>query len=112
MAKIVPITRKSNFRVVIEPRGLGNFGSVSCSPSLIYGRGPDAEKRMAEELQSRCEGIVSLVKRHVDDVGWVGIECDEEQLCPFCGWNWERACDEMGEPGCCQAAIDAFSATT
>lgn len=111
MAKIIPIIHKSNFRVIIEPRNLGNFGSIRCSPSLIYGRGPEAEKRMAEELQSRCEEIVSQVKRHVDEVGWVGIECDEEQQCPFCGYNWESACDENGEPGCCRAAIDAHAAT-
>lgn len=34
--------------------------------------------------------------------------CDEEELCPFCGWSWESACDATGAPGCCQKAIDEY----
>lgn len=108
MAKITPITRKSNFRVVIEPRGLGNYGFVSCSPRLIYGDGPAAEKRMEEELMHRCREIVDQANRHVDEIGYITIENDEVKQCPFCAWNWESACDENGAPGCCQAAIDEY----
>lgn len=108
MAKITPITRKSNFRITIEPKGLGNYGFATISPRLIYGDGPEAEKRMEHDIRERCEEIIEQAKRHVDNIGWMGIECDEEQLCPFCGWNWENACDETGAPGCCQAAIDEY----
>lgn len=109
MAKITPTIHKSNYRVIIEPRGLGNYGFVSCSPRLIYGDGPEAEKRMQEELMSRCEEIVAQATRHVDEIGWIGIEHDTEQRCPFCRRNWESACDENGEPNCCQAAIDEYN---
>jgi hypothetical protein len=45
----------------------------------------------------------------VDDVGYVSMEYDTQEFCPFCGWNWDSACDENSEPGCCQAAIDAHA---
>ena len=108
MAKITPVKKHSNFRVVIEPRGLGNYGFASFSPRLIYGDGPEAEKRMEEELRDECQGIVDDVKRHVDNVGYVSMEYDTEEMCPFCGWNWESACDENGAPECCQKAIDEY----
>lgn len=108
MAKITPITHKSNFRVTIEPRGLGNYGFASFSPRLIYGDGPEAEKRMEKDIIERCEEIIEQVKRHVDNVGYVGVEFDSEEQCPFCGYNWEAACDGTGAPGCCQKAIDEY----
>jgi hypothetical protein len=108
MAKIIPKKHESNFRITIEPRGLGDYGYASFSPRLFYGDGPEAEKLMQEELMRRCKDIVEQVKRHVDGIGWVGIENDEEQQCPFCNYNWENACDENGAPGCCQAAVDEY----
>jgi hypothetical protein len=109
MNKLKPVVKHSNFRVVIEPRGLGDYGFACMSPRLIYGDGPEAEKRMEQEIRDRCQSIIDDVKRHVDGVGYVSMEHDTQEFCPFCGWNWDSACDENSEPGCCQAAIDAHA---
>jgi len=93
-------TIRENFRIIIEPRALGDYGYVHTSDRLFY---PDEEKR-AKAYQDRCEDIEEQIKRHVDDVGYVRIECDKKVVCTYCGWGWEI--DEgTGQPFCCDEAI-------
>lgn len=91
---------KENFRVVIDPRGLGDFGSVSCSPSLIYGQGKVAEKLMQRDMEIRCEEIEAEVKRHVDNVSSVWTEWDEVNVCSHCGSIWTEK-NNVYNGGCC-----------
>lgn len=86
----------TNYRVVIEPRRLGNFGSVSCSDSLIE---RDEEKRQKLYLE-RCEEIAADVKRHVDNVGSVYIDSDDASVCEHCGWAWTEDGNTYNG-GCC-----------
>jgi hypothetical protein len=91
---------KTNFRVVIEPRGLGDFGSVSMSVGLLYGRTEEAQKRIAREEEERANEVMADVKRHVDNVGRAYVEFDQEHVCEHCGSAWtEKSPDYNG--GCC-----------
>ena len=91
---------KDNYRVVIEPKGLGNFGYASMSLGLLYGSGPDAQKRIEKDMQERCNEMISDIKRHVDNVGHVYIDFDQEYVCEHCGSTWtEKSSTYNG--GCC-----------
>ena len=104
------ITKKSNFKVVIEPRRLGDYGYVRVS-DCFFGRD---EERIAKDYEQRCEEIIDQVKRHVDNVGWIGIECDSKEVCSHCGCNWDVSDDDSdpeypkGTPLCCERAIQEF----
>lgn len=104
------ITKKSNFRVVIEPRRLGDYGYVKVSDKFT-GRSPE---QIAKDYERISEEIIEQVKRHVDNVGWIGIECDSEEVCSHCGWNWDVSPDDSdpdwpkGTPLCCDKAIQEF----
>ena len=106
------ITRKINFKVVIEPRRLGDYGFVSVSDSFT-GREP---QRISKDYEERCEEIVEQVKRHVNNVGWIGIESDTEEVCSHCGNTWDVSPDDSdpnypkGTPLCCNRAIEEFKA--
>jgi len=91
---------KTNFRVVVEPRGLGDFGGIKTSDSFVYGRGPEAEARIAKEYEGRCAEIASEIKRHVDNVGYVNIEFDQERVCEHCGSVWTEV-SQVYNGGCC-----------
>ncbi len=88
--------KETNFRVVITPRGLGQFGSISVGDSFFY---PDSAKR-SEAYRDRCRDIEGQVKRHVDEVGSIDIECDREEVCSHCGSEWTEASDTYNG-GCC-----------
>lgn len=94
------LSNKTNFRVVVEPLGLGYFGSVSASVGLIYGRGPEAEKRIERDMEERCNEIVADIKRHADNVGSVYVEFDQQHVCEHCGWKWTEESDTYNG-GCC-----------
>ena len=81
------ITQKSNYRVVIEP------------VTHIYGI--ELSKHTVDRDLS---DIVEQVKRHVDNVHSVYIDYDKEDVCSFCGREWELD-EETGEPTCCDKAI-------
>lgn len=104
------ITKKSNFKVVIEPRRLGDYGYVSVSDGF-FGR---SEERIAKDYEERCEEIIDQVKRHVDNVGWIGIECDSKEVCSHCGCNWDVLDNDSdpeypkGTPLCCNRAVEEF----
>lgn len=94
------LSNKTNFRVVVEPRSLGNFGSISASVELIYGRGPEAEKRIERDMEARCEEIMADIKRHADNVGSVYVEFDQEPICEHCGATWTEKSNTYNG-GCC-----------
>lgn len=96
---------RTNFRVVIEPKRLGDFGIVSVSDSMVS-RG---EKDRQKQYRERCDEIINDVKRHVDAVGDVYIESDVEYFCEHCGSVWTE-CGAQYNGGCCdkdQADQDA-----
>ena len=87
-----------NYRVVIEPRRLGDFGFFSTSDSMFCKDEADRQR----QYKDRCDEIVSQVKRHVDGVSSVYVECDEVMVCEHCGADWtEDSPDYNG--GCCEA---------
>jgi hypothetical protein len=99
----------SNFRIVVEPRGLGDLGWVRTSASFLYGNGPDAEARISKDMQDRCEEIVSQIKRHVDLISYAGVEFDQPDVCEHCGYPWGE--DQPNyNGGCCQKDQDAEDA--
>ncbi len=94
-----------NFRVVVEPRSLGDWGWVRTSDSLFTKNEEDRQRQYRE----RCEEIVADIKRHVDSVGSVYVDHDTVHKCEHCGWAWtEESATYNG--GCCdkdQVAEDA-----
>ena len=92
--------QKENFRVVVEPKRLGDFGFVSTSDCLLYGDGPEAQKRIEAEYAERCQGIAAEVKRHVDNVAWAAVEYDQGYACEYCGSTWTERSDNYNG-GCC-----------
>lgn len=100
---------KENFRIVIEPRSLGNFGFMSTSDSFLYGGGKEAEARIAREYEARCNEIVAEVKRHVDNIGSIWVEHDQPAVCEHCGLQWtEEGSTYNG--GCCEKDQEAEDA--
>ena len=95
MKKII----KENYRVVIEP----NYA--------LYYRGEERE----EDARRTCESIIDDIKRHVDELSSVELDYDEKEICEFCLREWEvEEKDDaylkifIGQPVCCQEAIDEF----
>jgi hypothetical protein len=107
MGKII---KCENFRVEVEPRSIGDYGFASISDYAIE---PNENKRN-ERYERICECIVEDIKRHVDDVGWVGVVYDTSEVCSFCGNEWEVNEDpndedwELGEPLCCDEATSEW----
>jgi hypothetical protein len=95
------IIKKSNFRVVVEPRRLGDYGNIKISDNALY-----TEQRAEKEYQRRCDEIVEQIKRHVDDVASAEVDYDAEAVCSHCGRAWEQ--DETGKPQCCTKAEKEF----
>jgi hypothetical protein len=96
-------TITENYRVIIYPRSIGDFGWASISPQAIE---PNYIKRQ-EMYKDKCEEIIDDVKRHVNNVGSVNIEYDSREICEFCKSDWEQ--DEVtGEPQCCVKAVKEF----
>ena len=91
---------KMNFRVVIEPRSLGDFGSIRMSSSFLYGNTEAERKRMERDMQDRCEEIAKDVKRHVDQVRSVNVDFDQEYVCEHCGAEWTEG-KSLYNGGCC-----------
>ena len=96
------VIKKDNYRVVIEPKRLGDYGIVSMPDYFIES---DENKRNLR-YKELCDKIVEDVRRHVDNVGNIYIDFDTEEICEYCGLTWET--DENGCPVCCQKAIDEY----
>jgi hypothetical protein len=56
----------------------------------------------ASNEKDKAERIAKEIKRHVDDIKDVHVECDDKLVCSFCTSEWEE--DENGCPICCNAA--------
>ncbi|WP_051878899.1 hypothetical protein [Streptomyces sp. NRRL B-24720] len=108
-------TTRDDYRVVITPRRLGDFGWMSVSDRMASSD-PD------RDIRERCEEIAAEVKRHVDNVGSVEVQSTEVHTCSHCDCVWEElsAVEALmashrqdnhsteGEPVCCDKAIDEF----
>lgn len=91
-------TTQENYRVTIEPRRLGDFGSVSVGDWLVAQNEADRQRLYRE----RCEEIAADVRRHVDNVGHVSVEFDTVATCSHCGAAWTEG-SEAYNGGCCEA---------
>lgn len=92
-----------NYRVIIEPRRLGDFVYYSVSDYLVC---PDLQRRQ-QQYKERCDEIASEVRRHVDNVGSVEVVCDSIEVCEHCGAEWtEQSKNYNG--GCCDADQKAY----
>jgi rubrerythrin len=100
---------KDNFRIVVEPRSMTNFGFMSCGRGLIYGCGPEAQARWEREIQERCEELIADMKRHVDNFGSAYIEFDQEHVCEHCGSTWTES-SATYNGGCCDKDQEAEDA--
>lgn len=101
-------TVQTDFRVVIEPRRLGDFGSASVSDHAIVRDKQERQRRYRE----RCEQIAAEVQQRavgIQNVGHVYVQSDSEHVCEHCGAAWSEAgADYNG--GCCKADQDAQDA--
>jgi hypothetical protein len=89
-------TYQDNYRVVIEPRRLGDFGCLSTSDSF----GGRSQERIRKEYKERCEEIVAQVTRHVDNVNRTYVESETVAVCEYCGYAWTED-DDKYNGGCC-----------
>lgn len=98
MSKII---KKSNFKVVVEPKRLGDYGSIRVSDSFFR-----REDQIEKDYERRCMGMVDQIKRHVDEVDNAYVDYDTEEVCSHCGYEWDE--NEDGEPLCCDNAIAEY----
>lgn len=89
-------SRAHAYSVEVEPRRLGDLGSVSMSDCLLY---PDEAERL-EAYRKRCVEIVEQIKQHVDCIGGIAINTQMEDVCEYCGRSWTEDGDEYNG-GCC-----------
>ena len=103
------IIRKSNFRVVVEPRRLGDYGAIRTSDTFCR-----TEEQVEIDYIQRCNEIVDDIKRHVDNIGNVSIEHDTDSICSHCNLTWEISETDSdpnfqkGCPMCCNKAIEEW----
>lgn len=91
-----------NYRVVIEPRRLGDLGAISVGDSLMCSGEADRQRQYRE----RCHEIAQDVRRHVENVGFVSVAFDTVGTCAHCGANWTED-DSDYNGGCCDADQEA-----
>jgi hypothetical protein len=94
MAKVV---KKSNYRLRVEP-----------SVHAGWLRRKTAEE-IAKEEKDLCVEMEEQIRRHVDNIGRIEVEYDEETVCSHCGYEWDV--DENGVPSCCKEAINEYEAS-
>lgn len=94
---------KDNFRVVVDIRDMGDFGSIHAGLGLFYNLSDPAEiERLARDRMARCEEVAKDIKRHVDNVRNCFIEFDQENVCEHCGATWTENSNTYNG-GCCAA---------
>jgi len=98
-------TYQDNFRVVIEPRALGDFGFGSIADWSVE---PDEAKRR-REYEKRCQAIAASVRRHVDEIGSIRVASDTVQECEHCGARWTEDSPHYNG-GCCDKDEGAHDA--
>lgn len=89
------ITIRSNFRVEVSPRGVGDFGQFHIS----------GQTQSEDDWERDCEEIASQIRRHVDGLPsgrnrGVQVEWDLNHVCSHCGYNWTENSSEYNG-GCC-----------
>lgn len=95
------LIKVSNYRVVVEPE-THIFGNAISENTI---------QRNLKEIQEQ-------IKRHVDNIAYIGVEFDKDEICSHCNLTWEVSEDDSdpdwpkGCPVCCQAAIDEWKAAT
>lgn len=106
---------KDNFRIVVYPRSVTDFGSISCSRGMFYNYDSEGQARWERDMEDRCDELIADMKRHVDNIGSVHIEYDQEEVCEHCGSSWTED-NSLYNGGCCeedeaaeQARIEAKS---
>jgi hypothetical protein len=104
MARI--LGHRENFRVVVEPRGLGDLGFISMSDRMACGNDP---ARIEREYQQRCEEIAQQIKRHIDNVAYASVEFDQAHVCSHCGARWSEESTEYNG-GCCSTDQEIYDA--
>jgi len=92
------LTKKDNYRIVVEPR------------KRIFGI------ELSEETQKSDLRIMEeQINRHVDNIGYMEVLYDTHHFCSHCNFEWEVSQDDndpdfpKGTPLCCQKAIDEFN---
>ena len=107
MSRIVP---RDDFRVVITPRRLGDFGFMRMSDHSF-------SSDIEGDYQRRCEEIAEQIRQDVANVDDVRVTWAEgEAVCSHCGLGWEVSDDEeayeapVGMPVCCDKAADEWQA--
>jgi len=98
---------RDNFRIVVRPRGLGDFGSIRMPSSLPYGHTALEQKRMERDMEDRCNEIAADIRRHADNVSSVIVEFDQAEVCEHCGAEWTEK-SPYYNGGCC-AKDEEFS---
>lgn len=97
---------RENFRIVVEPRSMTDFGFVSVGRGLVYGRDKEAQRRWERDMEERCNELIADIKRHVDNLGGVWMECDQEHVCEHCGATWTES-SKTYNGGCCDKDEEA-----
>lgn len=88
-------TIQTNYRVVVEPRRIGNLGFVHVSDSWF-----GDEEKISKEYYDLCNEIVENIERCITNTGSVYIESDKIDVCEFCKSYWTEDSDEYNG-GCC-----------
>lgn len=97
------ITTKTNFRVVITPRDLGELGGCTLSDEMV-------SRNIEQDYQERCEEIAAQAIRHIDNVRHAAVEFDEDVACSHCCLPWHEQVEgdvsdyPLGIPLCCEKA--------
>lgn len=90
-------TRRSGFRVEVEPRSPGDFGYVRTNAFN--------DSMREKDWESACEDIAEQIRRHVNGLPSYGkrgvsVAWDVEAFCEHCGSVWTED-DPNYNGGCC-----------
>jgi hypothetical protein len=83
------ISKRTNYSVSVEPRKPWIYDITD----------------LDEQMKSRCDDMVQQIKRHIDDVAWVGVVWETYNTCSFCGAVWTEDGNEFNG-GCCDKDME------
>lgn len=104
------LSDKQDFRVVVRPRRMGDYGCIKISESACRGFDADSIRHWERSMRRRCEEIVDDIKRHADGVGSVDIDFDQYDICEHCKEAWTADSGECN--GCCDKEISEWEQRT
>lgn len=66
---------------------------------------PDIPKRYYRDdaiadIREVCKDVARSIRRHVDNIEDVNVECDTVEVCSYCGYKWSGETDSYNG-GCC-----------